>query len=165
VPVIVTRQTFGCEPNVLVEMLQDRPEQWLATFVRLACHDGETEGLRAYPELHDMPLDPKPTCVVTVGEPRWDPTGVVSFPLRWIAIGYRVVARSFAGSIEIQPSDRGTIVSISGSCKGEHGNSFDSRRASRVAAEAVLRSLLSNLADAVTAAIVPEAVTQTGPTA
>lgn len=162
-PVIVARQEFACEPDVLADMLQQRPEEWLTTFVRLACHDGETEGIKAHPELAGMPADPRPTTVVTVGEPRFDQSGTALFPLRWIAIGYRAVARAFSGTIELRPMDGHTVVSLSGMVKGEHGTSFEAKRASRIAAEVVLRSLLANLASAVAAAMVPGSVTPAGP--
>jgi len=151
VPIIVARQNFECNADVLAQMFYERPDQWLTPFVRLACHDGEAEGLRSTPELAGSAADPKTTCVVTVGQCHYSPEGNLAFPVRWIAIGYRSVARAFSGTFELAPSGDRTLVTLAGMCKGERGRSFEMRRASRLAAEASLRSLLGNLSVAVSA--------------
>lgn len=141
-----------CPIGVLAGMLSDEPGRWLAPFLRIACHDGDAEGVRMRERLglHESPTHAsRKTVVVTLGTAVCMPDNLtLELPVRWVAVGYRSVLPVFEGHLELSPVSEGeTLVRLHGVGKGvgAGGSAFGPRMVARRATEAAVRSLLTNV--------------------
>lgn len=160
---ISQRAVINCQIDVLSGMLSDEAGRWLQPFVRIACHDGDSEATRVLSRLTTgapKHASSRKTVALTIEAPSVAIDGVtVTIPLRWIAIGYSTLAPVFEGRIMLTPiSASETMMTIEGSYKAAspHTGDFAARMALRRAEERAVVSLLSNLRVAVAEAHAPK---------
>jgi hypothetical protein len=146
---IRARETIASPMLELAEMLLNEQPRWLASFLRLACMEGEEAAIRLYGEtVLKRPSGPK-AAQVDLGSaiPHTDGESVI-IPVRWRVQGYRVLPGRFEGRLEMSPrEDRSTQVDLFGNWAldpRDHPD-FATRLAARAAAETAIQRMLGHL--------------------
>lgn len=129
-----------CPPARMAELFCHQPATWMAPLLRLAGDEGEATGLALLGRAADAGARRRHE--IDVGTAPGD--GNARFSLRWRTDDYRVLFRSFDGTLEVRPLKEHSVVSIEGWFTPE-GATMAARRA----AESAVRSLLGHLRSAV----------------
>ena len=130
-----------CRPARMAELFCHQPATWMAPLLRLAGDEGETTGLAVLGGAADAGARPRHEIDVGTAAPC---DGNARFSLRWRTDDYRVLFRTFDGTLEVRPLEEHSVVSLEGRFTPE-GETIAARRA----AEAAVRSLLGHLRSAV----------------
>jgi hypothetical protein len=130
-----------CPPARMAELFCHQPATWMAPLLRLAGDEGEATGLALLGRAADAGARPRHGIDVGSAPPG---DGNARFSLRWQTGDYRVLFRTFVGTLEVRPLMEHSVVSVEGRFTAEVAT-----MAARRAAESAVRSLLGHLRSAV----------------
>ena len=146
---IRARDSIATPMLEFAELLLSESPQWLSSFLRLSCMEGEGIASRHYADtIARRPSGPK-AATVEVGSatPDEDDESVI-IPIRWRVQGYKILPNRFDGRLVLSPgADSETEVELFGNWAldpRDHPD-FETRLAARAAAEAAISRLLANL--------------------